>query len=126
MTPCVAVHSVYQSVSLSDHMVQFANVDLLVTCPKPTVISVRSFRKCDWAAVRESLASVPWQVMTTFDELEDMWYFLKSSLYYVLDEYAPLKTVVSKFSKHPTPWMTPELLQAIKEKNKAKASSLDQ
>ena len=126
MTPCVAVHSVYQSVGLSDHMVQFANVDLLVTCPKPTVISVRSFRKCDWAAVRESLASVPWQVMTTFDELEDMWYFFKSSLYYVLDEYAPLKTVVSKFSKHPTSWMTPELLQAIKEKNKAKASSLDQ
>lgn len=64
-TPCVAVHSVYQSVGLSNHMLQFADVDLTVTHPKPTVISVRSFHKCDWAAVRESLVSVPWQVMTT-------------------------------------------------------------
>ena len=58
--------------------------------------------------------------MSTIDEIEDMWYFLKSSLYYILDEYAPLKSVVSKLSKCPTPWITPELLQAIKEKNKAK------
>ena len=46
-----------------------------------------------------------------------MWYFLKASLYDILDEYAPLK---SKFSRRPTLWMTPELLKAIKEKNKAK------
>ena len=38
----------------------------------------------------------------------------------VLDEHAPLKSVVSKFSKRPTPWMTSELSQAIKEKDKAK------
>ena len=53
-TPCIAVHSVYQSVGLSDHMVQFADVDLAVKHIKPTTISVRSFRKCDWVAVRES------------------------------------------------------------------------
>ena len=46
--------------------------------------------------------------------------FFKSSLYNILDEYAPLKSVVSKFSKHPVPWMTSELLCAIKVKNKAK------
>ena len=102
------------------HIVQFADVDLAITRPKPTVISVRSFRKCDWASVRESLGSVPWQVMTIFDEIEDMWFFFKSSLYFILDKYAPLKAVTSKFSKRPTPWMTPVLLQAIKEKNKAK------
>ena len=101
-------------------MVQFADVDLAITRPKPTVISVRSFHKCDWAAVSRSLGSVPWQVMTIFDEIKDMWYFFESSLYYVLDKYAPLKTVTSKFSKRPTPWMTPVLLRAIKEKNKAK------
>ena len=73
---------------------------------------------------RKSLASVPWpgpwQVMSTFDEIEDMWHFFKSSLFCVLDEHAPLRLVVSKFSKRPTPWMTSELLQAIKEKDKAK------
>ena len=69
--------------------------------------------------VRESLASFPWQVMSTFDDIEDMWHFFKSSLFCVLDEHAPLILVVSKFSKRPTPWMTSELLQAIKEKDKA-------
>ena len=44
----------------------------------------------------------------------------KTSLYDILDEYAPLKSVVSKFSRCPTPWMTLELLKTIKEKNKAK------
>ena len=38
----------------------------------------------------------------------------------ILDEYAPLKSVISKFSTCPILWMTPELLQAIKEKNKGK------
>ena len=75
-TPCIVVHSTYQSVSLSDHMVQFVDVNLVVECLRPTTISVRSFRKCDWAAVRESLASVLWQVMSMFDEIEDMWHFL--------------------------------------------------
>lgn len=119
-TPCTVVHSVYQSVGFSDHMVQFVDVNLSVVCPRPTTIFVRSFRNCDWAAVRESLASVPWQVMSTFDEIEDMWYFFKTSLYDILDEYAPVKSVVSKFSRRPTLWMTPELLKAIKEKSKAK------
>ena len=58
--------------------------------------------------------------MSTFDEIEDMWHFFKSSLFCVLDEHAPLRLVVSKFSKQPTPRMTSELLQAIKEKDKAK------
>ena len=46
--------------------------------------------------------------------------FFKSSLYNILDEYAPLKSVVSQFLKHPIPWMVSELLSAIKDKNKAK------
>ena len=76
-------------------MIQFADVDLPVERLRPTTVSVCSFRGCDWTTVRESLASVPWQVMSTFDEIEDMWHFFKSSLLCVLDEHAPLKSVVS-------------------------------
>ena len=107
-TPHVTVQFEYQSVGLSDHIIQFADVNLAVEHLRPTTISVRSFHRCDWIAVRESLASVPWQVMSTFDEIEDMWHFFKSSLFCVLDEHVPLKSVVSKFSKRPTPWMTSE------------------
>ena len=46
------------------------NVDLAVICSRRTTMSL--FCKCDWDAVGESLASVLWQVMNTFDEIEDM------------------------------------------------------
>ena len=71
--------------------------------PKPTTISIRPFQKCDWSAIREYVASTPWQVMDVFDDVDDMWHYFKSSLFSVLDHYAPLKSVKSKFSKRPTP-----------------------
>ena len=40
-----------------------------------------------------------------------------------LNKYVPLKKVSSKYSKCPTPslaWMTPEIMSAIKEKQRAK------
>ena len=42
-TPCTVVPSVYQSVGLSDHMVQFFDIDLSVVRPRPTTIFVCSF-----------------------------------------------------------------------------------
>ena len=119
-TPNIVVDSVCQSVGLSDHLVQILNANLFVVCQKPSTFSIRSFRKCDWSAVRDSLASTPWQVMDVLDDVDDMWHYFMASLFSVLDEYAPLKSIKSKFSKRPTPWLTPELLMAIKEKNKAK------
>ena len=51
-TPHVTVHSEYQSIGLSDHMIQFTDVDLAVECLRPTTVSVCSFCGCDWTAVR--------------------------------------------------------------------------
>ena len=72
---------------------QFANIDLSVERHRPATIIARSFliHKCDWAAVKKSLTSAPWQVISTFDEIEDMWYFFKITLYNILNECTPLK-----------------------------------
>ena len=106
-----------QSVGLSDHLVQILDANLFVVRQKLSTFLIRSFRNCDWSAVRDSPASTPWQVM---DDVDDIWHYFKASLFSVPDEYAPLKSIKSKFSKRPTPWLTSELLMAIKEKNKAK------
>ena len=53
-------------------MVQFASIDLSVERHRPATVIVCSFRKCDWATVKKSLASALWQVIRTFDEIEDM------------------------------------------------------
>ena len=123
-TPNIVAYSMCQSVGLSDHLVQFLDVKSVVIRHKPFILSIRPFCKCDLDAIREALASTPWHVMDTFDDLDDKWHYYKSCLFSVLDQYAPLKTVTSKFSKRPTPWMTPDLMQAIKMKNKAKQFAL--
>ena len=88
-----------QSVGLSDHLVQILDANLFVVLQEPSTLSIRSFPKCDWSAVRDSLASTPWQVMDVLDDVDDMWHYFKASLFSVLDEYAPLKSIKSKFSK---------------------------
>ena len=120
-TPKLKVNSVCQAVGLSDHLVQVVdNSNIRSLKPAKSVIYVRSYRHCDWDAMRECLRTAPWHVMDIFDDINDKWHFFKSRLYYALNQYAPLKRVVSKCSKWPTPWLTDDLLLAIKEKQHTK------
>ena len=119
-TPSLTVNSVYQAVGLSDHLLQVVDISNAQSVkPAQSVMYVSSYRNCDWDAMRECLRTAPWHVMDIFDDIDDKWHFFKSCLYYVLNQYAPLKRVVSKFSKRPTPWLTDDLLLAIKVKQRA-------
>ena len=51
-------------------MVQFTIVESVVEYPSSTSVSVGSFCKCDWYVVSECVASLLWQIMSTFDEIE--------------------------------------------------------
>ena len=95
-------------------------VDIPVVRPDVHYVSIRSFRKCPWDEVRHSLSTAPWHVMDIYDDVNDMWHFFISILYRCLDMYAPSHTVPIKHSRRPTPWITPDLLTAIKHKSKAK------
>ena len=46
--------------------------------------------------------------------------FFQAILQHCLDQYVPFKKVYCKYSKRPTPWLTPELFTAIHDKQKAK------
>ena len=58
---------------MSDHQVQI--VDLFLPVPKttPCSISVRSFRNCSWKDLREALLTAPWQLLSIYDDIDDMW-----------------------------------------------------
>ena len=114
----LTVNLVSQAVGLSYHLIQVLNINnvLLVVKPEKSVMCVCSLCRCDWDAVQEFLRTVSWYVMDIFDDIDDKWHFLKSCLQYVLNQHAPLKQVVSKCSKQPTPWLTHSLLLASKEK----------
>ena len=58
--------------------------------------------------------------MDIYDDVNDMWSFITSVLHECLDMFAPLPPVVCKRSRRPTPWLSPSLLSAIKQKKQAK------
>ena len=61
----------------------------------------------------------------SFDNTDDMWDYFCGLLDYsvLLDSYVPLKRVSCKHSKCHTPWMTPEILCAIKAIDKTKCKA---
>ena len=97
-TPNVTINSLLQFIGLSDHLVQFLDANVPVVCPKPIAVYIRSFRSCDWDAIREFLANTPWHVMDVFD-IEDKWHFFKSC-FSVLNQYASFKPGFLKDQHH--------------------------
>ena len=120
VTPSLSVSHSYHTVGLSDHRCQVLEIDIPVVRPDVHYVSIRSFRKCPWDEVRHSLSTAPWHVMDIYDDVNDMWHFFVSILYRCLDMYAPSHTIPIKHSRRPTPWITSDLLTAIKHKPKAK------
>ena len=118
-TPAVSVLSVKQAIGLSDHRVQIADIDVVVQRPSATFRWLRPFRRCCWDDVRDYLSSAPWSTMEIYDDPDDMWGFFCQIVTSCLDKFVPLQKVRSKYSKRSTPWITPEVLSAIKEKQRA-------
>jgi len=118
-TPVSSVKKCYQAIGLSDHRTQI--LELTIPSIKSIVnpVITRSFCNCDWDELRKALITAPWQVMEIYDNINDMWHFFCSILQNCLHVYAPLR-LSSKKSRRPTPWMTPSLLIAIKDKKRAK------
>ena len=60
------------------------------------VCTVRSFKKCNVEELSVELMDAPLQVMDTFNDVNDMWYYWKSLFLDVLDKHAPLLKVRRK------------------------------
>lgn len=52
--------------------------------------------------------------MEIYDDPDDMWGFFCQIVTSCLNTYIPLKKVSGKYSKRPTPWMTPEIVLQLK------------
>ena len=99
------------------------DLDIVAQRPSNSFHWVRPFRKCSWNSVRDCLSSAPWLVMEMYDDPDDMWGFFIHIITSYLDKYTPLQKVLCKHSRHHTPWLSPEILSAIREKQKAKRSA---
>ena len=106
---------------LSDHYAVFCNRKCISVVSKNLhqVINYRSFKYFDEAEFLIDLSCVPWEIIQNFDTVDDMvsvWNYLFLE---TLNKHAPMKSHrINK--KYQPDWLTPEILDAMKERNKYK------
>ena len=80
---------------LSDHQM-ICGIKIEVTNSDGNMSNIRqyqAFHKCDKMAFQRDLENVPWQILETFDDIDDRWYHWKQLFISILDEHVPLKMV---------------------------------
>ena len=70
-TKCLDVSNVTQALGISDHNMQVVDFDIPMLPPSSCQRWIRSFKKCDWNQLREVLRAIPWQMLDTFDKIDD-------------------------------------------------------
>ena len=58
--------------------------------------------------------------MEQFDNIDDVWTFFVTIIDWCLDQYFPLKRISCKTTQCHTPWMSDDIMAAIRQKNRAK------
>lgn len=81
------------------------------------VTTVRCFKKCDTDELTLDLMNAPWQVMDTFDTVDDMWDYWKTLFFQVLDKHAPLKKVRLRKRGQDDEWIDSELRGLMRTRN---------
>ena len=119
-TITLSVSNIFQTAEITDHLMQVVDFSVSPSRSPSRLMWVRSFKKCDWPALRASLDSAPWHLMDLFHDLDDKWHFFHTVLGQVLDDFMPLHQVFSRRSKCPTPWFSDHISHLISSKNKAR------
>ena len=93
------VTSCSQAVGLSNHRTQILEAAIPVVRDVPHHITIHSFCNCVLDEIEETLSTVPWQVMDTYEHVDDMWTFFYSIIQNCLDTYVPAHQATSKYSE---------------------------
>ena len=100
---------------MSDHHLVYGIMKERVSQHERKVVTFRSTRTLD-VEKRKDLSCVSWNVMDTFDTLDEKYLFWESLLNTIVEKHMPTKRM--RFRKVDVPYMTPEWKRAIKMKRK--------
>ena len=82
---------------------------------QPLVKLVKSMKNCCTQDIVSDLLGAPWNVIETFDSIDDKWNCWKSIFQSILDRHVPMKKVRVKRSS--LPWITAEVLKVNRARN---------
>ena len=64
----------------ADHHTQGVDFEAPIYPQEARILWIRSFRKCDWNKLRDTLSHASWHVISTFDDIDDQWEMFHSLL----------------------------------------------
>ena len=113
-------------IGLSDHFPIFFTRKMHVQPPKSNHFTIfyRSFKNFDEAKFTEDLQSVPWDTIKLFDDTDDIMEAWLDLFLQVVDKHVPIKQHRVKHKNQPQ-WMTTEILDAIKCRDRHKSLGND-
>ena len=100
----------------SDHLMIFGEHKEEVKLPAK-VCTVRSFKKCEEKALLSDLGSAPWQVMDSFDDVNDKLSYWMTLFLSVVDKHAPLMKVRMKTKNQDDDWIDSGLRSLMRSRN---------
>ena len=110
-------------ISISDHYAIFGNRKLS-NCVKSNThqtITYRSFKNFDKNRFISDMQDVPWETIEYFNDINEIVEVWNTMFLEVVNKHAPLKSHRIK-RKYQPDWLTPQILDCIKERDKCKVS----
>lgn len=106
----------YRGKQITDHKLIYGQIKYYVSRKFEKMLTYRDFSKFNINTVVRKIASIDWNIALQTNEVQKIETFITSNIRAVYDELAPM--VVKRATRKKTPWMTPEISEMIKEKNK--------
>ncbi|MCG8034833.1 MAG: hypothetical protein JAZ03_22035 [Candidatus Thiodiazotropha taylori] len=109
-------------IGLSDHFPIFFTRKMNSVLPKTEhhTITYRSFKNFDENKFISDLQSVPWEIIQIFDHPDDILQAWTDLFLEIVDAHVPIRQHRVKYKNQPK-WLTPEILDAIKIRDRYKA-----
>jgi len=107
--------------TISDHYLVHATLDLKVPMLATRFFSTRSFKHCKADQFSSDMEHIPWDTINLMESVEEKLDAFNDLFLAGLDNHAPIKTV--KLRRKPNPAITPEIKELITKRNQLHAKA---
>ena len=108
---------------LSDHSMVLLNRKVHTKMRQPVkIIRVRNFKHFDESDFRNTLASMPWEIVESFDNVSEAWEIWQNMFNEACDIHAPYR-IFRCSNKRMAPWVTREILELGRRRDLLRAKA---
>ena len=100
---------------VSDHHLVYCEMSVHSSKPPVRFVTTRHLHKCDPSDIIQDLSRAPWQVLETFDDLDDVVEAWNVLFLEILDQHAPARKV--RVRAKSLPWIDDELRVLMRQRD---------